>query len=65
LRSQGGPTYTLPGQGSGEVKELISIFSCRSFDGFMVLKMGERRGAEAFKQQAEAFRRLLEPVAQM
>ncbi len=59
----GRPTYTLPGQGHGEVKELISIFSCRSFDGFLTLKMGDQRGPEAFKQQAEAFRRLLEPVA--
>ena len=56
-------TYALPGQGNGEVKELISIFSCRSFDGFLTLKMGDRRGPEAFKAHADAFRRLLEPVA--
>ncbi len=59
----GGAAYALPGQGNGEVKELISIFSCRSFDGFLTLKMGDRRGPEAFKAHADAFRRLLEPVA--
>ncbi len=56
----GRPRYTLPAQGNGEVKEVISIFRARSFDGFVTLKMGDRRGADEFKRQAEAFRRLLE-----
>ena len=55
----GRPRYTLPLQGNGEVKELVSIFACRSFDGLLTLKMGDRTGTEAFKQQAAAFRRLL------
>ncbi|MCD6359791.1 MAG: AAC(3) family N-acetyltransferase [Armatimonadetes bacterium] len=46
--------------GNGEVKEVISIFRCRSFDGFVTLKMGDRRGTEAFASHAAAFRRLLE-----
>ena len=35
----------LPGQGNGEVKELISIFRCRNFSGFMVLGGGLRGGS--------------------
>lgn len=56
----GRPPYTLPAQGNGEVKELLSIFRARSFDGFVTLAMGDRRGADEFKRQAAAFRRLLE-----
>lgn len=56
----GRPPYTLPAQGNGEVKELLSIFRARSFDGFVTLAMGDRRGADEFKRQATAFRRLLE-----
>lgn len=56
----GRPPYTLPAQGNGEVKELLSIFRARSFDGFVTLVMGDRRGADEFKRQAAAFRRLLE-----
>ncbi|MGD9495324.1 MAG: AAC(3) family N-acetyltransferase [Armatimonadota bacterium] len=56
----GRPTYTLPAQGNGEIKEVLSIFRARSFDGFVTLKMGDRRGAGEFRRQAAAFRRLLE-----
>ncbi len=52
--------YTLPLQGNAEVKEVISIFRCRSFDGFVTLKMGDRTGPTEFQRQAAAFRRLLE-----
>ncbi|MBD3292863.1 MAG: hypothetical protein GF393_08075 [Armatimonadia bacterium] len=55
----GRPSYTLPLQGNGEVKEVISIFRARSFDGFVTLKMGDRSGPEEFKRHAAAFRRLL------
>ena len=56
----GRPNYALPLEGNAEVKEVISIFRCRSFDGYVTLKMGERRGPDEFKRQAAAFRRLLE-----
>lgn len=56
----GRPPYTLPAQGNGEVKEVLSIFRARSFDGFVSLAMGDRRGTDEFKRQAAAFRRLLE-----
>ena len=55
----GRPRYTPLVGGTAEVKEVISIFRCRSFDGFVTLKMGDRRGAEAFKKHAEGFRKLL------
>lgn len=56
----GRPQYTLPLQGNAEVKELISIFRARGYDGFVTLKMGDRRGTDAFRGHAAAFRRLLE-----
>lgn len=56
----GRPGYTLPLQGTAEVKEVISIFRARGFDGFVTLKMGDRRGPDEFRRQAAAFRRLLE-----
>lgn len=55
----GRPKYTPLLNGNGEVKEVISIFRARSFDGFVTLKMGDRRGTEAFAQHAAGFRRLL------
>ncbi len=56
----GRPKYRLPLRGNGEVKEVISIFRARGFDGFVTLKMGDRHGTEAFKRQTEQFRTLLE-----
>jgi len=56
----GRPPYALPAQGNGEVKEVLSIFRARSFDGFVTLAMGDRRGTDEFQRQAAAFRRLLE-----
>ncbi|MFP4249775.1 MAG: AAC(3) family N-acetyltransferase [Armatimonadota bacterium] len=56
----GRPQYTLPLQGNGEVKEVISILRARGFDGFVTLKMGDRHGADEFKRQAAAFRTLME-----
>jgi sugar phosphate isomerase/epimerase len=55
----GRSVYTLPLEGNGEVKEVVSIFRARSFDGYVTLKMGDRRGSDQFRRQAAAFRRLL------
>ena len=52
---------TLPGQGTGEVKELISILRCRSFDGFLTLR-AETDKPEAFKETAKAFWKLLDTM---
>ena len=35
----------LPGRGNGEVKELVSIFRCRNFSGFLVLGGGMNGGS--------------------
>lgn len=51
----GGPQYTLPARGQGEVKELVSILRCRSFDGVLCLKMGTDGGPAEFVRQCEAF----------
>ncbi|HUS80476.1 MAG TPA: AAC(3) family N-acetyltransferase [Armatimonadota bacterium] len=56
----GGPQYTPLVGGNAEVKEVLSIFRCRSFDGFVTLRMSDRRGADAFKAYAAGFRKLLE-----
>ncbi len=55
----GRPPYTPLMGGTAEVKEVISIFRCRSFDGFVTLKMGEGTGPAAFASHAAAFRKLL------
>lgn len=55
----GRPQYTLPLEGNGEIKEVISIFRARGFDGFITVKMGDRRGTGEFARQAAAFRKLL------
>ncbi|MDD3927154.1 MAG: AAC(3) family N-acetyltransferase [bacterium] len=52
-------TFTLPGQGNGEVKEIISILRCRSFGGTITLRSHEK-GTAAFRRTAEAFWHLLE-----
>jgi len=52
-------TPALPGQGNGEVKELISILRCRSFGGTMTLRSHEK-GTAAFRRTAEAFWCLLD-----
>jgi len=58
----GGDLFTLPGQGNGEVKELMSILRCRGFDGFFCLKTGSRIGVDEFKRQCDAFRHLIETL---
>ena len=51
----------LPGRGNGEVKELISIFRCRNFDGFLVLGGGMNGGSGLkFADHVAAFTRLLD-----
>ena len=52
---------TLPGQGNGEVKELLSILRCRSFDGFVTIR-AETGKPEAFKESAKAFWKLLDSM---
>ena len=51
--------YTLVGRGQGEVKELISIFRCRSFAGHLTLGRSGERTPENFTEQARAFWHLL------
>ena len=52
---------SLPGRGNGEVKEIISMLRCRSFDGAIVLR-SHHRGGPAFREAAAAFWRLLETM---
>jgi aminoglycoside 3-N-acetyltransferase len=54
--------YVLPVQGNGELAELVSILRCRSFDGFMTLKMGGTKGIGAFHEHMAAFWRLLDNI---
>jgi aminoglycoside 3-N-acetyltransferase len=54
--------YTLPGQGHGEVKELISILRCRGFDGVLCLHLGEGQGKQAYTRHAKAFWYLLDTM---
>ncbi|MDD4558917.1 MAG: AAC(3) family N-acetyltransferase [bacterium] len=52
-------TPALPGQGNGEVKEIISMLRCRGFGGTIALRSCNK-GAAAFRQAAEAFWCMLE-----
>ena len=49
----------LPGQGNGEVKEIMSMLRCRGFDGVMTLR-APTAGLAGFRQAATAFWRLLD-----
>ncbi|MBI4026812.1 MAG: AAC(3) family N-acetyltransferase [Verrucomicrobia bacterium] len=51
---------TLPGQGNAEIKELISILRCASFNGLMTLKPA--RTLHSFATHAEAFWKLLDTM---
>ncbi len=53
-----GGEYTLPGRGHGEVKELLSIFRCRSFSGRVVVATGP--GGPGFRELVEGFWRLMD-----
>ncbi len=53
------PRYTLVGRGQGEVKELVSIFRCRSFSGHVTLGRSGAHTPEHFSDQAAAFWHLL------
>lgn len=55
----GWPTVTLPGRGQGEVKEIISILRCRSFDGLVTIRAGQDF---SFTQAAAAFWHLLDTM---
>lgn len=52
---------TLPGRGNGEVKEILSMLRCRSFDGTVTLVATET-GPEAFGAAAAAFWKLLDEM---
>lgn len=54
--------YTLPGEGQGEVKELLSILRCRSFGGSVCLKLGWGRGEREMHEQVRAFWRLMDAL---
>jgi len=54
-----GRPATLPGRGQGEVKELISILRCRSFEGLMTLRAGE---SFTLPEAAQAFWHLLDTM---
>lgn len=55
----GWPAETLPGRGQAEVKEIISILRCRSFDGLLTLVPGN---GFSFTEAAAAFWRLLDTM---
>lgn len=52
----------LPGYGNAEIKELISIMRCRSFNGYLCLKPGLDKTPETFSKTVRAFQRLLETM---
>ena len=51
----------LPGRGNGEVKEIISMLRCRSFDGAIALR-SHHKGVAALREVAAAFWRLLDTM---
>ncbi|MFA5863061.1 MAG: AAC(3) family N-acetyltransferase [Phycisphaerae bacterium] len=55
-----GGNYTLPGEGNGEVKEMLSILRCRSFAGRVVLGTGP--GGPEFRELVRGFWSLLETM---
>jgi aminoglycoside 3-N-acetyltransferase len=55
-----GGEYTLPAEGNAEVKELLSIVRCRSFDGRIVLATGP--GGPKFREMVEGFWYLMESL---
>lgn len=57
----GWPAYTAPGQGQGEVKELISILRCRGFNGLLTVAPLPGAGG-SLRAQLGAFWRLMEAL---
>ncbi len=55
-------TPRLPGQGNGEVKEVISILRCRSFPGCVTLKSGLAGDRDSFRETGDAFWRLMDSM---
>lgn len=55
-------TFTLPGYGNAEIKELISILRCRSFSGFLSLKPSLTKSKETFYKSVRALQKLLETM---
>lgn len=54
-------TPTLPGRGNGEVKEILSILRCRSFNGVLSVRT-HTPGVAAFREAMGAFWRLLDTM---
>ncbi len=52
----------LPGYGNAEIKELISIMRCRSFNGFLSLKPGLDRTINTFHKAVRALQKLMETM---
>lgn len=52
---------THPGRGNGEVKEILSILTCRSFTGGILLR-SPARGIDDFRSSAAAFWTLLDAM---
>jgi len=52
----------LPGYGNAEIKELISIMRCRSFNGYLSIKPGLDRTPDTFRKAVRALQRLLEAM---
>ena len=55
-----GGEYTLPAEGNAEVKELLSILRCRSFNGRVVLATGP--GGPEFRELVDGFWYLMESL---
>ncbi|MFA6666311.1 MAG: hypothetical protein WCT06_07040, partial [Armatimonadota bacterium] len=54
-------TPTLPGQGNGEVKEIISMLRCRGYNGAITLR-ARSGGIAGFRAAASAFWYLLDNI---
>jgi aminoglycoside 3-N-acetyltransferase len=57
----GWPAYTVPGQGQGEVQEIISILRCRSFAGWLTLTTSGSRDF-TLPEAAAGFWKLLDTL---
>ncbi len=51
----------VPGRGNAEIKEIISMLRCRSYDGVLTLRSAEK-GYSGFRKAAAAFWKLLDTM---
>ncbi len=54
-------TLTTPGMGNGEVKEIVSMLRCRSYNGVISIRSASS-GVQAFREAAKAFWLLLDTM---